>query len=87
MTLWGYTKPVGASLLAKAVCQSIFVSTDRASSRAGSLPQVFQGMTDCRRRSVFTQSVWSLSTVKKPAGILPQPCLSRKSPAQVPGST
>ncbi|PMQ10022.1 hypothetical protein PseAD21_18070 [Pseudomonas sp. AD21] len=73
MARWEHTKPVGASLLAKAVCQSIFVSTDRASSRAGSLPQVSQRMTDCRRRSVFTQSVWSLSTVKKSAAILPQP--------------
>ncbi|NWL23130.1 hypothetical protein DM828_27995 [Pseudomonas umsongensis] len=31
---------MGASLLAKAVCQTTLMSTDTASSRAGSLPQL-----------------------------------------------
>ncbi|TKJ75107.1 hypothetical protein PspCFBP13508_03400 [Pseudomonas sp. CFBP13508] len=34
---------VGASLLAKAVCQSAFSSTDTPHSRAGSLPQFESG--------------------------------------------
>jgi len=38
-----YAKPVGASLLAKAKCQSTLILADRAPSRAGSLPQWFCG--------------------------------------------
>ncbi|TPG84505.1 hypothetical protein EAH72_04545 [Pseudomonas caspiana] len=34
----GTTKPVGASLLAIAVCQATLMSTDPLLSRAGSLP-------------------------------------------------
>ncbi|KAA0974948.1 hypothetical protein FQ185_10180 [Pseudomonas sp. ANT_H12B] len=33
---------MGASLLAKAACQSISISADMASSRAGSLPHWFE---------------------------------------------
>jgi hypothetical protein len=38
-----YANPVGASLLAKAERQSIMMSADTASSRAGSLPQWLYG--------------------------------------------
>jgi hypothetical protein len=38
-----YAKPVGASLLANAKCQSTLILADRAPSRAGSLPQWLYG--------------------------------------------
>ena len=39
-TIWHTTSPVGASLLAKAVCQSTTMLNISPHSRAGSLPQV-----------------------------------------------
>jgi hypothetical protein len=39
LNLRGYTKPVGASLLAKAVHESTFLPADKPLSRASSLPQ------------------------------------------------
>ncbi|PNB72974.1 hypothetical protein C1X64_17335 [Pseudomonas sp. GW456-E7] len=54
---------MGASLLAKAVDQSTFMSTDTALSRAGSLPHVFccGGHTGCSG---------IVSSTRKPSGRL-----------------
>ncbi|RZO07081.1 hypothetical protein EKG40_16575 [Pseudomonas moorei] len=46
MLLIQVTKPVGASLLAKAECQQTLMLTVPPSSRAGSLPQGFYTLND-----------------------------------------
>ncbi len=50
-----YAKPVGASLLAKAECQSTLMLADTASSRASSLPHWFCGGHQYPR---CTQNLW-----------------------------
>ncbi|VVP65088.1 hypothetical protein PS918_00032 [Pseudomonas fluorescens] len=44
-------RPVGAGLLAKAVCQSTFVLNDALPSRASPLPQGLRGYAVTKRRS------------------------------------